>query len=115
MTRWCVMINRIAILIALGYGLALTAQAQPKIIVDHNTGGAINADWKFKSVPSPARNDAAANARVVIVDGPVDGNSAGVSALTDGVLPNSDDQPRRNFFVAPGSGGARILIDLTRI
>src|SRR6185295_18888815 len=54
-------------------------------------------------------------ARVLIVDGQGDGNSAGVTALTDGVLPNSDDQPRRNFFIAPGSGGARILIDLTRI
>jgi hypothetical protein len=92
-----------------------TAHAQTKITVDHNTGASINADFKFKSVPSPSRNDAAANARVLIVDGEADGNSAGVSALVDGVLPASDDQPRRNFFIAPGSGGARILIDLGRV
>jgi len=89
--------------------------AQTKITIDHNTGAAINAEWKFKSVPSPSHDDAASKARVLIVDGQADGNSAGVGALTDGLLPNSDDQPRRNFFIAPGSGGARILIDLGRV
>src|SRR6476660_3158574 len=88
----------------------LSANAQTKIIIDHNTGAAINAEWKFKSVPSPSHDDAASKARILIVDGQADGNSAGAGALTDGLLPNSDDQPRRNFFIAPGSGGARILI-----
>jgi hypothetical protein len=92
----------------------LAANAQVKIIMDHNTGASINPEFKFKSVPPPARNDAATNARVMIVDGEADPNSAGVNALVDGVLPASDDQPRRNFFIAPGSGGARILIDLGR-
>jgi len=92
--------------------LGATAHAQVKITIDHNTGAAINPEFKFKSVPSPDRNDAATNARVRIVDGEADGNSAPVQALVDGVLPASDDQPRRNFFIAPGSGGARILIDL---
>src|SRR5215471_3451740 len=94
--------------------LQLTANAQVKISIDHNTGPSINPEFKFKSVPSPSRNDAATNARVLIVDGEADGNSAGVQALVDGVLPTSDDQPRRNFFIAPGSGGARILMDLGR-
>lgn len=93
----------------------MTTHAQTRITIDHNTGAAINAEWKFKSVPSPSRDDAAAKGRVVMVDGPVDANSAGVTALTDGVVPSSDDQPRRNFFIAPGSGGARILMDLGRI
>lgn len=98
-----------------GLGSSLAVHAQTKITVDHNTGAAINAEWKFKSVPSPARDDAASKARVLIVDGEADGNSAGINALTDGMLPASDDQPRRNFFIAPGSGGARILIDIGRI
>ena len=93
----------------------LATHAQTKITIDHNTGAAINAEWKFKSVPSPSHDDAASKARVLIVDGQADGNSAGVGALTDGLLPNSDDQPRRNFFIAPGSGGARILIDRGRV
>ncbi len=95
--------------------VASSAQAQTKITTDQNTGSATNAEFKFKSVPSPARSDAAAKARVLIVDGEADGNSAGVEALIDGVLPNSDDQPRRNFFIRTGSGGARILIDLGKI
>ena len=93
---------------------ALTAHAQTKITIDQNTGAAINPEFKFKSVPSPSRNDIATNARVMIVDGEADPNSAGVAALTDGLLPNSDDQPRRNFFVTAGSGGARLLMDLGR-
>jgi hypothetical protein len=93
----------------------LTAHAQIKITIDHNTGAAINPEFKFKSLPSPSRNDAATNARVLIVDGEADTNSAGVSALVDGLLPASDDQPIRNFFIAAGSGGARILIDLGRV
>jgi hypothetical protein len=99
----------------LGLAIVLTTPAQTRIIVDHNTGAAINAEWKFKSVPSPARDDAASKGRVSIVDGEADGNSAGVGALTDGILTNSDDQPRRNFFIAAGSGGARILMDLGRV
>src|ERR1043165_5330591 len=88
------------------------AHAQTKITIDHNTGPAINPQFKFKSVPSPARDDAAAKARVKMVDGEADANSAGVEALTDGLLPTSDDQPRRNFFITAGSGGARLIIDL---
>jgi len=109
------MINRLLLLAGLGWAIAVTSQAQTRITIDHNAGAAINAEWKFKSVPSPSHDDAASKARVLIVDGQADGNSAGVGALTDGLLPNSDDQPRRNFFIAPGSGGARILIDLGRV
>ena len=103
----------VALLIVFSSSMAI--HAQTRITVDHNTGAAINPEWKFKSVPSPARDDAASKGRVLIVDGQADGNSAGVGALTDGIVPDSDDQPRRNFFIAPGSGGARILIDLGRV
>lgn len=93
----------------------IAANAQTKIAIDHNTGASINSDFKFKSVPLPARNDAATNARILIVDGEADPNSAGVGALVDGVLPTSDDQPRRNFFINAGSGGARLLFDLSSV
>jgi hypothetical protein len=109
------MINRVLLLAGLGLAVASATRSQTRITVDHNAGAAINAGWKFKSVPSPSHDDAATKARVLIVDGQADGNSAGVGALTDGILPDSDDQPRRNFFIAPGSGGARILLDLGRI
>jgi len=109
------MINRLATMIVLGSAVVLTCHAQTKITVDHNTGASINADFKFKSVPSPSRSDAAGNARVLMVDGEADGNSAGINALVDGALPASDDQPRRNFFIRPGSGGARLLMDLGKV
>lgn len=49
-----------------------------------------------------------------MVDGTADQNGAELSALVDGGLPTAPDQPRQNFFVAAGSGGARVLIDLQR-
>src|SRR5947208_2130306 len=71
--------------------------AQTKITIDHNTGAAINAEWKFKSVPSPSRDDAASKPPVLIVDGQPDGNTAAPGALTNGLLPASAVQPRGNF------------------
>jgi hypothetical protein len=106
---------RLSFAIAILLSEANIGFAQTKITIDHNTGASINPEFKFKLVPSPARDDAATKARVLMVDGEADGNSAGVEALTDGVLPTSDDQPRRNFFITAGSGGARLLIDLGRV
>ena len=104
--------SRILLSVSVVLLATLTTHAQTKITIDHNLGATINPEFRFKSVPSPSRSDLAANARVMIVDGEADPNSAGVAALTDGLLPSSDDQPRRNFFVTAGSGGARVLMDL---
>ena len=96
-------------------GLALVVTAQPQIIIEHNTGAAATAKFKFKNVPSPARDDAAAKARLMIVDAEPDSNSADLSALTDGLLPDSEDQPRKNFFLVAGSGGGRLRMDLNSV
>lgn len=101
--------------IALPFIVYLSIHAQPRITIDHNTGGAVNAEFKFKRVPSPSRDDAASTATMMIVDGEADPNSADIRALTDGLLPNSDDQPRRNFFLKAGSGGGRLRMDLGRV
>ena len=95
--------------------VSVSIYAQPRITIDHNTGAAANAEFKFKRVPSPSRDDAASTATVMIVDGEADPNSADIGALTDGLLPNSDDQPRRNFFLKAGSGGGRLRMDLGRV
>jgi hypothetical protein len=101
---------------AAAFGLfAVSAHAQTRITIAHNDNQTANAEFKFANVPSPSRNDAASKARVVIVDGEADSNGADVTALIDGVLPTASDQPRQNFFVAAGSGGARLLIDLGRV
>ena len=92
--------------------LALTGHAQVNITIDHNTGKAATSEFKFKHVPSPARDDASTKAKLTMVDAEADPNSADISALTDGILPTSDDQPRKNFFLRAGSGGGRVRMDL---
>lgn len=97
------------------FAFACAVQAQPRVTIAHNDNKTANPEFRFANVPSPSRNDAASTARVVIVDGEADANGADVTALIDGVLPIASDQPRQNFFVTSGSGGARLLIDLGRV
>lgn len=92
--------------------LSTTAWPQVKVTVDHNTGDAATRDFKFKHVPSPAKNDAAAKAKLTLVVGRQDPNGAGLGALTDGALPVHEDEPRANFFFDSGSDGGRFVIDL---
>lgn len=70
--------------------------------------------FRFANVPVPAHSDAAAKGRFTIVDGDADPNGAGLSALNDGRVPTSDDQPNRNFFFRAQSEGGRLLLDLGR-
>lgn len=91
--------------------LALTAQGQPKIVIERNTSATATPNFKFKNVPSPSRDDAGAKAIVTFVDAEPDGNGGPINALNDGVLPDAEDQPRRNFFLASGSGGGRLRFD----
>src|SRR5438067_8755415 len=92
--------------------LAHGVQSQTRVTIAHNNNKSANSEFKFANFPSPSRDDAAAHAIVLIVDGEADANGGDATALTDGILPTSGDQPRRNFFVTAGSGGARVLIDL---
>ena len=92
--------------------LALTAQSQLKVTTDHNPNATANSAFKFKNVPSPVKDDAAAKAKLLLVEGEVDGNGADLSALTDGALPTEEDQPAANFFWDAGTGGGRFQMDL---
>src|SRR5882762_6275063 len=96
-------------------GLTLVVHAQPKIIIEHNIGAAATASFKFKNVPSPSRSDAGTKAQLSLVDADPDPNSGDISVLTDGLLPDSEDQPRKNFFLNAGSGGGRLRMDLGRV
>ena len=92
--------------------VALTAQAQVKVTVDHNTGPNATPDFKFKNVPSPVKDNAATQAKLKLVVGAKDDNGADLSVLTDGLLPAEQDQPAANFFFNAGSDGGRFLMDL---
>jgi len=92
--------------------LAPVAQAQARIEIDHNTGAAATSEFKFRRVPSPARDDAASHARLTLVDGQLDSNGADLNALIDGMLPTSEDEPGANVFFNARSFGGRFRIDL---
>ena len=94
---------------------AQSARAQPKVIIEHNRGSAATDKFIFKRVPSPARDDAGAKAEVTIVDADPDSNSGQINVLNDGLVPDGEDQPRRNFFLNVGSGGGRLRFDLGNV
>src|SRR5215472_3259976 len=43
---------------------ALAVFPQVKVTIDHNTGNSATAEFKFKKVPSPAKNNLAAKAKL---------------------------------------------------
>jgi hypothetical protein len=92
--------------------LTCTAHAQVKVTFDHNPNATASAAFKFKNVPSPAKDDAAARATMLVVEGDIDGNGADLTALIDGALPTEEDQPAANFFWDAGTGGGRFRLDL---
>lgn len=99
-----------AVVIAL-LGLVGAASAEVRVTIDHNTDEAATAQFKFKRVPSPIKNSASARATLKLIVGDVARNSK-LKALTDGVLPDEEDQPGANFFFHDGSDGGRFLLDL---
>jgi hypothetical protein len=95
--------------------LPIAAHAQVKVTFDHNSNPTATRAFKFKNVPSPAKDDAAAKAKLLLIEGEADGNGADLSALTDGALPTEEDQPAANFFWNAGTGGGRFQMDLGSI
>ena len=96
--------------IVLLLNLALAAHAQVKVTVDYNPSG--TPEFKFKNVPTPAKDDAGSKAKSVLVVGELDPNGANFSALTDGLLPSNEDQPDANLFFNAGGTGGRFRMDL---
>jgi hypothetical protein len=91
--------------------LSAATLAQVKVTIDRNTNAEATPAFRFKHVPSPVKDNAAATATLKLIVGRPDGNSASLRALVDGVLPTSEDQPEANFFFADGSDGGRFLLD----
>jgi len=89
---------------------AAEAPASIRVIVEHRqeTDGPA---FRFDRVPAPTNRDTATRAAFRLVQGEPDDNSAPLSTLQDGRLPDQADQPEANFFFAAGSHGGRILVD----
>ena len=81
------------------------------VTFDQNTPDTANRDFKFKRVASPVKDDAAASAKLTLIDGELDGGSAELAALTDGRLPRNEDEPAANVYFRAGSSGGRFRMD----
>ncbi len=92
------------------HAVSLCARARVQVQHDHEP---LPAGFTFENVPLPADNDAAASARFTLAGGQPDRNGAPLSALHDGAVPLSDDDPSHNFFFQAGSDCGRLVIDMT--
>jgi hypothetical protein len=106
--------NRSSIAVASACWLMVTtgARAEVKTTVERIDNSSATADFKFKNVPVPAKENAARKAKLTIVDGTRDGNGARPACLIDGKLPTEEDEPAANFFFDQGTAGGRLLMDL---
>lgn len=98
--------------LAVPFWVTAAAQGQATVTVDRNTGSAATHDFKFARVPSPSTSDAAAKAKLVLVDGEMDPNAGSFTAINDGLLPRDEDEPGANFFFNAATPGGRFAIDL---
>src|SRR5881227_681523 len=78
--------------------LVISARAEIKTVVEHIDNANASADFKFKTLPSPSKDDAAGKAKISIVDGERDPNSGSLDKLNDGQTPGEADEPDENFF-----------------
>jgi hypothetical protein len=107
-------LSYLGLMIAVLLNLVPRAPSEVKVTIERNVGSAATGGFQFKKIPAPAKDDAAARARVTLVVGARDSNSAGLSALTDGLLPDTEDEPLANFFFNAGTDGGRFRLDLGR-
>lgn len=78
---------------------------------ERNPNGVATREFKFKTIASPAKDDAAGNAKLTLIDGDLDQGSAELAALVDGRLPHDEDEPGTNVFFRAGSSGGRFRMD----
>jgi hypothetical protein len=93
------------------FSLLLLPFSDIKIDFEHNSNELATPEFKFKRLPMPRKDDAASRATLAMIDGVIDGGSAELNALTDGVVPNNDDDPGTNLFFRAGSMGGRFRMD----
>jgi hypothetical protein len=91
--------------------LLLIFLVDPGIVFEHNPNSTANREFKFKSLPSPSKDDVASRAKLTLIDGDLDQGSAELAALTDGRLPRDEDEPGSNVYFRAGSSGGRFRMD----
>ena len=91
---------------------ASSSRADGVVRFERNLAEAATGKFTLQELPGPSKTDAATTAKFEILHGRRDRNGGEVSRLTDGQLPNHEDDPQSNFFFAAGSTGGRLLLDL---
>ena len=84
-----------------------------RVMFERNPNSVATREFKFKNIPAPAKDDAATNAKLTLIDGDLDGGSASLAALVDGRLPQDEDEPGSNVYFRAGSSGGRFRMDFT--
>jgi len=84
-----------------------------RVIFERNPNSTASREFKFKNIASPVKDDAAANAKLTLIDGDLDQGSAELAALVDGRLPQDEDEPGSNVYFRAGSSGGRFRMDFT--
>jgi hypothetical protein len=82
-----------------------------RVTFDHNPNSTANREFKFRNIASPSKDDAAANAKLTLIDGDLDQSSGSLSTLVDGRVPQDEDEPGGNVFFRAGSTGGRFRMD----
>lgn len=96
-------------------GISATVAAAVQVTVGYNDDRQATAAFSFTNLPSASKVDAAATARFSIAAGARDENGGSIRCLTDGLLPETPDDPANNFFFARGSEPGRLVADLGRV
>src|SRR5213075_2291219 len=109
LTRSAFLTASIALLVA-----PLLSSAEVKVKVEHNANDKASASFKFRTLPSLAQKDAANGKKFVVVSGERDENGGELDKLTDGKVPQEEDQPTENFFFNAGTAGGKIGLDLEK-
>ena len=84
-----------------------------RVTFEHNPNSVATREFKVKKIASPAKGDAAASAKLSLIDGDLDGGSGSLATLVDGRLPQDEDEPGGNVFFRAGSTGGRFRMDFT--
>ncbi len=82
-----------------------------RVTFEHNPNSAASREFKFRQISSPSKDDAAANAKLTMIDGDLDQSSGELATLVDGRLPQDADEPGGNVFFRAGSTGGRFRMD----
>lgn len=86
--------------------------ANVSVTVEHVPAAQASPAFTFKNLPPLSPQNLATAAQFTLVDGARDGHGATLAALHDGKLARTTDDPASAFFLADGTLGGRVKIDL---